>query len=97
MGAWSSVLDNDTANDWAYGLDDVEDLSLVESALNEVVDVGGDYLDQDTACNARAACEFSLAFAASQVIEMHTPRRSMRGLRHMSLFRSLNCLLGRPM
>ena len=58
MGAWGVLaLDNDTANDWAYGLDDVEDLSLVESALNEVVDVGGDYLDQDIACNVLAACE----------------------------------------
>jgi hypothetical protein len=54
MGAWR-VLALD--NDWAYGLDDVENLSLVELALDQVVDVGDDYLDQDIACNALAACE----------------------------------------
>jgi hypothetical protein len=58
MGAWGELaFDNDTANDWAYGLDDVTDLSLVESALDELEDVGDEYLDQDVACNALAACE----------------------------------------
>jgi hypothetical protein len=58
MGAWGVLaFDNDTANDWAYGLDDVADLSLVKSAFDEVADVGDDYLDQDLACNALAACE----------------------------------------
>jgi hypothetical protein len=58
MGAWGELaFDNDTANDWAYGLDKVDDLSLVESALLEVEVVGAEYLDQDTACNALAACE----------------------------------------
>ena len=51
------AFDNDTANDWAYGLDEVDDLSLVESALVELEDVGREYLDQDIACNALAACE----------------------------------------
>lgn len=58
MGAWGELaFDNDTANDWAYGLDEVDDLSLVESALVELEDVGDEYLDQDIACNALAACE----------------------------------------
>jgi len=58
MGAWGELaFDNDAANDWAYGLDDVDDLSLVESALHEVEKVGADYLDQDLACDALAACE----------------------------------------
>jgi hypothetical protein len=58
MGAWGhSAFDNDTANDWAYGLDDVTDLSLVESAFDELEGAGADYLDQDIACNALAACE----------------------------------------
>ncbi len=58
MGAWGVLaFDNDTANDWAYGLDDVADLSLVKSAFDEVAEVGDDYLDQDVACNALAACE----------------------------------------
>ncbi|MGE3819895.1 MAG: DUF4259 domain-containing protein, partial [Isosphaeraceae bacterium] len=34
MGIWGVLaFDNDTANDWAYDLEDVDDLSLVESAL----------------------------------------------------------------
>ena len=58
MGAWGELaFDNDTANDWAYGLEEVNDLSLVESAFDELEEVGDDYLDQDVACNALAACE----------------------------------------
>jgi hypothetical protein len=58
MGAWGHLaFDNDTTNDWAYGLDDVDDLSLVEAAFDELEEVGEDYLDQDIACNALGACE----------------------------------------
>jgi hypothetical protein len=58
MGAWGALaFDNDTANDWAYGLEESDGLALVESALTEVEEVGGAYLDQDVACNALAACE----------------------------------------
>jgi Domain of unknown function (DUF4259) len=58
MGAWGHLpFDNDTTNDWAYGLEDVDDLSLVEAAFDELEEVGGDYLDQDIACNALGACE----------------------------------------
>ena len=57
MGAWGEfAFDNDTANDWAYGLM-TSDLSLVEYAFDELEEVGDDYLDQDVACNALAACE----------------------------------------
>jgi len=58
MGAWGELaFDNDAANDWAHGLEEVDDLSLVESALGELEDVGDEYLDQDVACNALAASE----------------------------------------
>ncbi len=58
MGAWGHLaFDNDTANDWAYGLEDTDDLSLVEEAFEELEEVGGAYLDQDIACCALAACE----------------------------------------
>jgi len=58
MGAWGHLaFDNDTTNDWAYGLEDVDDLSLVEAAFDELEEVGGGYLDQDPACNALGACE----------------------------------------
>lgn len=58
MGAWGHLpFDNDTTNDWAYGLDEVDDLSLVEAALDELEAAGGRYLDQDVACNALGACE----------------------------------------
>lgn len=40
MGVWGFlVFENDTACDWANGLTDAEDLSLVESALNVVDEV----------------------------------------------------------
>jgi Domain of unknown function (DUF4259) len=58
MGAWGVLaFDNDTANDWAYDLEQVTDLSLVESAFVKLEEVGDEYLDQDEACNALAACE----------------------------------------
>jgi hypothetical protein len=58
MGAWGELaFENDAANDWAYGLEEVDDLSLVESAFDELEAVGTDYLDQDVSCNALAACE----------------------------------------
>jgi hypothetical protein len=58
MGAWGELaFDNDDANDWAYGLEDVHDLSLVESAFAELEAAGPELLDQGLACNALAACE----------------------------------------
>jgi len=52
------AFDNDDANDWAYGLDGVSDLSLVETAFEQVEAVGSSgYLEQGVACNALAACE----------------------------------------
>ncbi len=58
MGAWGELaFDNDTACDWAYELKNVDDLSLVETAFDEVEAIGSEYLDQDLACNALAACE----------------------------------------
>jgi hypothetical protein len=57
MGTWGPLaFDNDDANDWAYGLDDVDDLSLVESAF-DVVEGSEDYLEAPDASNALAACE----------------------------------------
>jgi Domain of unknown function (DUF4259) len=58
MGAWDvDTFDNDTACDWTYQLEDVDDLSLVREALASVIDIGDDYLDADLACEALAACE----------------------------------------
>ncbi len=57
MGAWGVLtFDNDDANDWAYGLDDVDDLSLVESTF-DVLEESDDYLEAPDASNALAACE----------------------------------------
>jgi Domain of unknown function (DUF4259) len=58
MGAWGHLpFDNDATNDWAYGLDEVDDLSLVQSAFDDLEEAGDDYLDQDIANNALGACE----------------------------------------
>jgi len=57
MGAWGTgTFDNDTAGDWAYGLEDRTDLSLVHETLL-TVSSGDCYLDADDACEALAACE----------------------------------------
>jgi hypothetical protein len=57
MGAWGVLaFDNDEACDWAYDLENVEDLSLVDSAF-ATVEGANEYLDAHDACNALAACE----------------------------------------
>lgn len=58
MGAWGHrAFDDDTTNDWAYGLESTDDLSLVEAAFQEFESVGSDYLEQDVAARALGACE----------------------------------------
>jgi hypothetical protein len=58
MGTWGvRAFENDTACDWAYGLEGTEDLTHVEAALDQVLAAGEEYLDADVACDALAACE----------------------------------------
>ena len=58
MGAWSHLpFGNDTANDWAYELEDASDLSVIEAALTRVLDAGDDYLEAPEAEEAVAAIE----------------------------------------
>lgn len=58
MGTWShEPFGNDTASDWAYGLVEQKDFSLVARAIQDVLDNGSDYLDADLAVEAVAAAE----------------------------------------
>ena len=58
MGAWGpDTFDNDTACDWACGLEDAQDLGYVRDALSQVLAAGEDDLDADEACEGLAACE----------------------------------------
>ena len=58
MGAWGVLaFDNDEACDWAFGLKDVDDLSMVEDAFSDVETSAAGYLDAGAAANALAACE----------------------------------------
>lgn len=58
MGAWGvDSFDNDTACDWAYGLEAAHDLTLVTKALHAAVSSGAEPLEADCACEALAACE----------------------------------------
>lgn len=57
MGAWShEPFGNDDANDWAYELEEAEDLSYVEAALDAVLESDG-YLEAPEASCAVAAVE----------------------------------------
>ncbi len=57
MGAWGvQAFDNDDACDWSYGLDEVGDFSLVESAFDAVEKSQG-CVEAPDGCNALAACE----------------------------------------
>jgi len=58
MGAWGAgSFDNDTACDWSYGLEEVNDLSLVVKTLSQVLDTQDEYLDADLGSEALGACE----------------------------------------
>lgn len=58
MGAWDSdPFGNDTASDWTYGLKDVDDLSMIEEAIQTVLEVGNDYLEAPPAEEAIAAID----------------------------------------
>jgi hypothetical protein len=58
MGAWGKgIFENDTACDWAYGLGETSDLSLIESTLDKVIKIGAEYLDASEAEEALAAAE----------------------------------------
>lgn len=58
MGAWShEAFGNDDALDWAFGLEEVDDLSLIASALAAVVDEPAGTLDASRATQALAAIE----------------------------------------
>ncbi len=59
MGTWDmSSFGNDTACDWAYGLEEVHDLSYVESTLDTVLAAGpSGYVDADVGACAVAAAE----------------------------------------
>ena len=59
MGAWDvGSFGNDTACDWAYGLEDVDDLTYVEAAFDKVLRSGPrTTVDADAAESAVAAAE----------------------------------------
>lgn len=58
MGAWShESFGNDYACDWAFELAGTNDLNLVESALDTVLAVGEEYLEEPKSSQAIAAAE----------------------------------------
>lgn len=58
MGAWDSdPFGNDSACDWIYQLETVNDLSLIENTLKAVIEVGGEYLESFEAEQAVAAVD----------------------------------------
>ena len=58
MGAWSAdTFGNDDACDWAYGLENVNDLSLLESTLDTLLSHGTEYVEAPEASEALAAIE----------------------------------------
>lgn len=58
MGTWShEPFGNDTANDWAYDLEETKDLALIKCVFDGVLELGDEYLEADQACEAVAAAE----------------------------------------
>ncbi|HEY4083935.1 MAG TPA: DUF4259 domain-containing protein [Burkholderiaceae bacterium] len=66
MGTWShEPFGNDAANDWAHDLDGRKDFSLIDQAMQRVIDSGPEYLESDFAVEAVVAAEV-LAMALSR-------------------------------
>ncbi len=58
MGTWSvDAFGNDDAADWAYELEEADDLEPIEAAIEEVLAVGREYLEAPQAAIALAAVE----------------------------------------
>jgi hypothetical protein len=58
MGTWDvGTFDNDTAADWAFGLEEQADTAYVAATLARVVEGGGELLDSDAATEGLAAAE----------------------------------------
>ena len=58
MGTWShEPFGNDTANDWAYELEDTTDFSVIDATLQTALDEGQEDLDAELAMEAIAAIE----------------------------------------
>jgi hypothetical protein len=58
MGAWSTdPFGNDTACDWAFRLEEYDDLSLIQETLRKVNAIGSEYLEAPDAEEAIAAAD----------------------------------------
>jgi len=58
MGAWGTdSFGNDDACDWAYGLEEADDLSVIEKAIDAVLETGAEYVEAPTAAEALVAIE----------------------------------------
>ena len=58
MGTWShEPFGNDSAGDWAYGLEKATDTSLLEQAFETVLSAGDEYLEAPESEEAIAAAE----------------------------------------
>ena len=106
MGTWGhETFANDAAIDWTYELEQVGDLSLVEAAIDAVLEEGeDDVLDADLACDALAACEViarlkgnwgrrdAYSEAADRWVEAHPQPVPSRLVRRAG--RAINLILG---
>ena len=58
MGTWGvGPFENDTACDWKYDLEEIDDHRLIESTLRKIDDAGTNYLKAPEADEAIAAAE----------------------------------------
>ncbi len=58
MGTWGTgSFDNDTACDWAFSLAESNDFSLIEKAVEKILNAGSAYIETHDAEEALAAAE----------------------------------------
>ena len=58
MGTWAAdPFGNDTACDWKYGIEETDDLSVIQRSITRVLEIGDEYLEAPEAEEAIAAAD----------------------------------------
>jgi hypothetical protein len=79
MGAWDATsFGNDHACDWAYELEKQDDLSLIESTLRRVSEIGEEYIEVPDGEEATAAAEV-VAWLKGNPSELNAYTESLAG------------------
>ena len=71
MGTWGHrTFENDDASDWVDELEESQDFSAIDAALDSIVRANGGYLESPDCCRALAAAEVIVALLGRPAPEL---------------------------